>query len=88
MAIFHQVRHILAKLYDQASKAPPPLRMLEPHELVEFIWKGKDSVVSELLQCMAVHAPEGLGDLTKQIREHNPPSGGDIEGNLRKSLIW
>ncbi|KAG0624404.1 hypothetical protein M758_3G245200 [Ceratodon purpureus] len=84
-----KVRHILAKLYgEDASMAPPPLRMLEPHELVDFIWKGKDSVVGELLQCMAVHAPEGLADLTRQIQEHNPPPGGDIEENLRKSLLW
>jgi hypothetical protein len=62
--------------------------MLEPHELVDFIWKGKDSVVGELLQCMAVHAPEGLADLTRQIQEHNPPPGGDIEENLRNSLLW
>lgn len=79
----------MTKLYDEeASSAPPPLRMLEPHELVDFIWKGKDSVVGELLQCMAVHAPEGLADLTRQIQEHNPPPGGDIEENLRKSLLW
>lgn len=86
---FPQVRHILTKLYgDEASTAHPPLRMLEPHELVDFIWTGKDSVVGELLQCMAVHAPEGLEDLTRQIQEHNPPAGGDIEENLRKSLLW
>nr|XP_024389357.1 uncharacterized protein LOC112288888 isoform X3 [Physcomitrium patens] len=84
-----KVRHILVKLYgEEASKAPPPLRMLEPHELVKCIWTGKDSIVGELLQCMALHSPEGLADLTKQIQEHNPPPGGDIEENLRKSLLW
>ncbi|XP_024381473.1 histone-lysine N-methyltransferase ATXR3 isoform X3 [Physcomitrium patens] len=84
-----KVRHVLTKLYgEEASKASPPLRMLEPHELVDYIWTGKDSVVGELLQCMAVHSPEGLADLTRQIQDHNPPPGGDIEENLRRSLLW
>lgn len=87
--LFLQVRHVLTKLYgEEASKASPPLRMLEPHELVDYIWTGKDSVVGELLQCMAVHSPEGLADLTRQIQDHNPPPGGDIEENLRRSLLW
>jgi hypothetical protein len=83
-----KVRYILTKLYGQASIAPAPLRMLKPLELVDSIWKGKKSIVAELLQCMAVHAPEGLQVLTRQIREHDPSQKGDIEGNLRKSLLW
>ncbi|CAM6037532.1 unnamed protein product [Sphagnum compactum] len=83
-----KVRYILTKLYGQASMAPAPLRMLKPLELVDSIWKGKKSIVAELLQCMAVHAPEGLQVLTRQIREHDPSQKGDIEGNLRKSLLW
>jgi hypothetical protein len=71
-----QVRHILTKLYgEEASMAPPPLRTLESHELV-------DSVVGDLLQCMALLAPEGLVDLTQQIEEHNPLPRRDIEENL------
>lgn len=76
-------------IFGDPKQAPPPLERLTPDEVVSFIWKGKGSLVDELLQCMAPHMEDGLlNDLKSNIRAHDPSCSDDIPRELRKSLIW
>lgn len=76
-------------VFGDPKLAPPPLERLSSEDVVSFIWKGKGSLVDELLQCMAPHMDDGLlNDLKSGIRAHDPSGSDDITGELRKSLIW
>ncbi|CAM6122763.1 unnamed protein product [Calypogeia fissa] len=81
-----KVRHILTKTYKNPSLAPPPLRMLDKKDIVQLIWKRHDSVVNELLQCLAPHLPkETMSDFTQSIAKHAPH---DLGTNLMQCLLW
>jgi hypothetical protein len=83
---FDQVRHILTKIYKIPSLAPPPLRKLDKKDIVQWIWKRDDSVVNELLQCLAPHlSKEALSDLKQSISKHGPHDSGT---NLMHCLLW
>lgn len=70
-------------------KAPPPLEKLSPEAVVLFLWKGEDSFVEELLQCLAPHVEDStLNDLKFKIRARDPLSSRDIQKEIQKSLLW
>lgn len=76
-------------VFGDPKKAPPPLERLSPEAAVSYVWKGESSVVEELIQCMAPHMEDGaLRDLKANIRAHDPSGSGDVETELRKSLLW
>ncbi|XP_027344008.1 histone-lysine N-methyltransferase ATXR3 [Abrus precatorius] len=84
-----KVRYVMRCIFGDPRKAPPPLEKLSPEETVSFIWKGEGSFVGELLQCIAPHVEEDiLNDLESKIHAHDPSSSGDIQKELRKSLLW
>ncbi|KAK4845608.1 hypothetical protein QYF36_007034 [Acer negundo] len=84
-----KVRYVMRCVFDDPKKAPPPLEKLSPEETVSFLWKGEDSLVDELLQCMAPHVDEDvLNDLKSKIQSRDPLDSDDIQKELQKSLLW
>lgn len=84
-----QVRYVMRCIFDDPRKAPPPLEKVSPEATVSFLWKGEGSFVEELLQCIAPHVEEHiLNDLKSKIHAHDPSNSGDIQKELRKSLLW
>lgn len=80
---------MLKKVYGKPEAAPPPLRMLEPAEVVSLVWKHEKSVVADLLHGMSQHiSKEDLLDFKRKVHEHEPSLSGDIANNLQQSLIW
>ncbi|CAA3014364.1 histone-lysine N-methyltransferase ATXR3 [Olea europaea subsp. europaea] len=84
-----KVRYVMRCVFGDPKNAPPPLERLSPEAAVLYVWKGESSVVEELIQCMAPHMEDGtLRDLKANIRAHDPSGSGDVETELRKSLLW
>ncbi|KAF7805830.1 putative histone-lysine N-methyltransferase ATXR3 [Senna tora] len=84
-----KVRYVMRSVYGDPRRAPPPLVKLSPEAAVSFLWKGEDSFVEELLQCMAPHVEEDtLNDLKSKIHAIDPSGSGDIQKELQKSLLW
>ncbi|XP_020237818.1 histone-lysine N-methyltransferase ATXR3 isoform X2 [Cajanus cajan] len=84
-----KVRYVMRCIFGDPRKAPPPLEKLSPEATVSFLWKGEGSFVEELLQCIAPHVEEDvLNDLKFKIHAHDPSNSGDIQKELRKSLLW
>jgi [histone H3]-lysine4 N-trimethyltransferase ATXR3 len=84
-----QVRYVMRCIFGEAKNAPPPLVRLTGKSLVSAIWKGDNSIVSELLQSMEPHVEEEvLSDLMAKIRAHDPSDSEDVEGAIRNSLLW
>ncbi|XP_022845527.1 histone-lysine N-methyltransferase ATXR3-like [Olea europaea var. sylvestris] len=84
-----KVRYVMRCVFGDPKKAPPPLERLSPEAAVSYVWKGESSVVEELIQCMAPHMEDGmLRDLKAKVRAHDPSGSGDLEMELRKSLLW
>lgn len=84
-----KVRYVMRCIFDDPRKAPPPLEKVSPEATVSFLWKGEGSFVEELLQCIAPHVEEHiLNDLKSKIHAHDPSNSGDIQKELRKSLLW
>jgi len=76
-------------IFGDPIKAPPPLEKLSPEAVASFLWKGEDSFVEELLQCMTPHVDESiLNDLKSKIRARDPSSSKDIQKAVHKSLLW
>lgn len=76
-------------IFGDPRKAPPPLEKLSPEAVVSFLWKGEDSFVEELLQCLAPHVEESiLNDLKFKIHARDPSNSGDILKEVKKSLLW
>lgn len=79
----------MRSVFGDPRRAPPPLVKLSPEAVVSFLWKGENSFVEELLQCMAPHMEEEtLNDLKCKIHAHDPSGSGDIEKELQNSLLW
>lgn len=84
-----KVRYVLRCVFGDPKKAPPPLQKLSPKEMVTVLWNGEGSLVDELLECITPHVDDRmLQDLRSKIRAHDPLSSGNIEKELRKSLLW
>jgi len=84
-----QVRYVLRCVFGDPKKAPPPLQKLSPQEMVSAVWNGEGSLVSELLDCIAPHVDDRiLLDLKSKIRAHDPSDSGNVEKELRRSLLW
>ncbi|XP_061369493.1 histone-lysine N-methyltransferase ATXR3-like [Gastrolobium bilobum] len=84
-----KVRYVMRCIFGDPLKAPPPLEKLSPEAVVSFLWKGEDSFVGELLQCLAPHVEEStLNDLKSKIHARDPSSSGDIRKEVQKSLLW
>jgi hypothetical protein len=76
-------------IFGDAKNAPPPLVRLTGKSLVSAIWKGEGSLVDELLQSIEPHVEEDvLTELKEKILVHDPSDSEDIEGDIRKSLLW
>ena len=84
------MRYVLRCVFGDPKKAPPPLRKRSPEEMVSVLWSGRGSLVDELLESMASHVENRvINDLKSEIRAHNPSSSsGNVEKELRKSLLW
>ncbi|KAL2644717.1 hypothetical protein R1flu_012304 [Riccia fluitans] len=81
-----KVRHILMVLYQEPSLAPPPVRRLDPREMVQWIWKNENSVVSELVQSLAPHVKsEALTEFKAAVGRNSPNDSGC---NLHNALVW
>ncbi|KAL3697909.1 hypothetical protein R1sor_011985 [Riccia sorocarpa] len=81
-----KVRHILTELYREPSAAPPPVRKLDPREMVQWIWKKQNSVVNELVQSLAPHLKsEALMEFKAAIGRNSPNDNGV---NLHMALLW
>ncbi|XP_061364392.1 histone-lysine N-methyltransferase ATXR3-like [Gastrolobium bilobum] len=84
-----KVRYVMRCIFGDPRKAPPPLEKLSPEAAVSFLWKGEGSFVEELLQCIGPYVEEDiLNDLKSKIHAHDPSSSGDIQKEVRKSLLW
>lgn len=84
-----KVRYVLRCVFGDPKTAPPPLQKLSAQEMVSAVWNGEGSLVSELLDCIAPHVDDRmLLDLKSKIRAHDPSDSGNIEKELRKSLLW
>ncbi|KAE8730367.1 Histone-lysine N-methyltransferase ATXR3 [Hibiscus syriacus] len=84
-----KVRYVMRCVFGDPKKAPPPIERLSPEEAVSFLWKGKGSLVEELLQSMAPHVEdEMLNDLRSKIQAHCPSWSDNILKELQKSLLW
>jgi hypothetical protein len=84
-----KVRYVMRCIFGDPMKAPPPLEKLSPEAVVSFLWKGEDSFVEELLQCMTPHVAEStLNDLKSKVRARDPLSSKDIQKAVQKSLLW
>ncbi|KAF8369961.1 hypothetical protein HHK36_032009 [Tetracentron sinense] len=55
-----KVRYVMRCVFGDPRKAPPPLEKLSPKAAVSILWNGEESLVEELLQCMAPHMEEAL----------------------------
>lgn len=76
-------------VFGDPMKAPPPLEKLSPEEVVSLLWKGEDSFVEELLQCLTPHVEEStLNDLKSKTRARDPLNSKDIQKAIQKSLLW
>ncbi|KAK1304313.1 putative histone-lysine N-methyltransferase ATXR3 [Acorus calamus] len=83
-----KVRYVMRSIFKDPKKSPPPLVRLSPESVVSMVWKGEGSLVEDLLQCMAPHMETDLLDeLRSNISAHDP-CGSDLQGDLRKSLLW
>ncbi|BBN01324.1 [histone H3]-lysine4 N-trimethyltransferase ATXR3 [Marchantia polymorpha subsp. ruderalis] len=81
-----KVRHILTELFDKPGLAPPPVRKLDLKEMVQWIWKKENSVVNELLQCLAPHLErEKMLQFKESVGRNSPNDSGN---NLHLSLLW
>ncbi|OIW05925.1 hypothetical protein TanjilG_07201 [Lupinus angustifolius] len=84
-----KVRYVMRCTFGDPWKAPPPLEKLSPEAVVSFLWKGDDSFVGELLQCLAPHVEEStLNDLKSKINARDPSSSGDIPKEVKRCLLW
>ncbi|KAL2328317.1 hypothetical protein Fmac_021744 [Flemingia macrophylla] len=84
-----KVRYVMRCIFGDPLKAPPPLEKLSPEAVVSFLWKGEDSFVEELLQCLATHVEEStLNDLKSKIHSRDHSNSGDIQKEVQKSLLW
>ncbi|XP_054815408.1 histone-lysine N-methyltransferase ATXR3 isoform X2 [Prosopis cineraria] len=84
-----KVRYVMRCIFGDPRKAPPPLEKLSPEAAVSLLWKGEESFVEELLQCLTPHVEEDtLNDLKLKIHSHDPSGSGDIQKELQKSLLW
>ncbi|XP_058006049.1 histone-lysine N-methyltransferase ATXR3 isoform X2 [Hevea brasiliensis] len=84
-----KVRYVMRSVFGDPKKAPPPLERLSPEETVSFLWKGEESLVEELLQCMSPHVDTDLlNDLKSKIRAHDPLESDNVQRELEKSLLW
>ncbi|XP_042477330.1 histone-lysine N-methyltransferase ATXR3-like isoform X2 [Macadamia integrifolia] len=84
-----KVRYVMRSLFGDPKKAPPPLKKLNPEEVVSVLWKGEGSLVEELLQCMAPHVEDDLlNALKSKIDLHDPSGSDDLRTALKKSLLW
>ncbi|KAK1279291.1 putative histone-lysine N-methyltransferase ATXR3 [Acorus gramineus] len=83
-----KVRYVMRSIFKDPKKSPPPLVRLSPESVVSMVWKGEGSLVEDLLLCMAPHMET---DLLNQLRSNvsaHDPCGPDLQGELRKSLLW
>ncbi|KAK1393240.1 histone-lysine N-methyltransferase ATXR3-like [Heracleum sosnowskyi] len=84
-----KVRYVLRCVFGDPLKAPCPIERLSPVEAISQVWKGEGSLVDELLHCMAPYMDDReLDSLKSSIRAHDPSGSEDIQGALRKSLLW
>lgn len=85
-----KVRYVLRCVFGNPKEAPPPLQKLSPEEMVSVLWNGKGSLVDQLFDCITPHILDDrmLQDLRSKIRAHDPSNSGNIEKDLRKSLLW
>ncbi|KAH9323189.1 hypothetical protein KI387_017828, partial [Taxus chinensis] len=84
-----KARYIISKLFEDPTKAPPPLRKVEATELVSLLWKDEDSLVEELLRCMANYvSEERLNRLKQQVHRRELSGSRNSEKSLRESLLW
>ncbi|KAG9454280.1 hypothetical protein H6P81_007184 [Aristolochia fimbriata] len=84
-----KVRYVMRRVFGDPKLAPPPLEKLSPEALVSVLWKGEGSLVEELLQCMAPHMEDDiLHELRSKIHAHDPTGSGDLQREIRKSLLW
>ncbi|XP_071698145.1 histone-lysine N-methyltransferase ATXR3-like [Rutidosis leptorrhynchoides] len=84
-----KVRYVMKTVFGDPKRAPPLLEKLTSKQVASFIWKGEGSFVNELMQCLAPHLEDAyLNELKSSIRAHDPSSSDDIQGGLRKSLLW
>ncbi|XP_057838042.2 histone-lysine N-methyltransferase ATXR3 [Cryptomeria japonica] len=84
-----KARYIIRNIHQDPKKAPPPLRKLDSTELVSLLWKGENSLVEELLRCMANHVDvERLNRLKQQVHMRELSGSKNIEKSLRESLLW
>ncbi|XP_020270405.1 histone-lysine N-methyltransferase ATXR3-like isoform X2 [Asparagus officinalis] len=84
-----KVRYVMRRVFGDPKQAPPPLEKLSSEDLVFVLWKGKGSLVEELLQSMAPHMEVNLlNDLKSKIRAHDPSDSDTGHSELRKSLLW
>ncbi|KAK9689683.1 hypothetical protein RND81_09G075000 [Saponaria officinalis] len=84
-----KVRYVLRCVFGDPKIAPPPLQKLSPEEVVSVLWNGEGSLVDELLASMASHVDNRMvQDLKMKIRAHDPSGSGNVEKELRKSLLW
>ena len=76
-------------VFGDPKRAPPPLERLDPREAVSYLWSGEESLVEDLIQCIAPHMEDNmLSELKASIRAHDPSDSDDIETDLQRSLIW
>ncbi|KAL7086792.1 hypothetical protein ACP275_13G023600 [Erythranthe tilingii] len=84
-----KVRYVMRCVFGDPKKAPPPLEKLSTEAAASYLWKGEESFVEELIQCMAPHMEDvALRDLKAKIHAHDPSDSNDREINLQKSLLW
>ena len=83
------MRYVFKNIYGDPKVAPPPLRMMDPSEVVGLMWKNENSVLAELLHGMAQHSSqEAFSEFKRKVQEHEPLESGDQLANLQKSLLW
>ncbi|KAL3509629.1 hypothetical protein ACH5RR_029030 [Cinchona calisaya] len=84
-----KVRYVMRCVFGDPKRAPPPLERLNLREAVSYLWNSEESLVEELIQCIAPHLEDSiLSELKANIRAHDPSDSDDIETGLRKSLTW
>ncbi|XP_027061687.2 histone-lysine N-methyltransferase ATXR3-like [Coffea arabica] len=84
-----KVRYVMRCVFGDPKRAPPPLERLDPREAVSYLWSGEESLVEDLIQCIAPHMEDNmLSELKASIRAHDPSDSDDIETDLQRSLIW
>ncbi|XP_068669494.1 histone-lysine N-methyltransferase ATXR3-like isoform X2 [Aristolochia californica] len=84
-----KVRYVMRCVFGDPKLAPPPLEKLSPEALVSVLWKGEGSLIEDLLQCMVPHMEDDISnELRTKIHAHDPTGSGDLQRELRKSLLW